>query len=205
MGTRNGSFFCGILLSAVSMGLPARSAALPAEATVLVFLQNQAGVPERICASARNEVVRLYSLIGVNVRFVAKVRSDATRIRVIALVPWQPDDRAVPDSALGVTYGTRERRARMAYVFWRRVERASQQFTASLLNVLAAAMAHELGHMLLPEGSHAKRGLMEAPWNANHFRLASAGLLHFSPETAALIRGALIDSPSVIVGRRVPE
>ena len=45
--------------------------------------------------------------------------------------------------------------------------------------------------VLLPDDSHAKHGLMEANWDSGHFRLASAGLLHFSQETAALIRQGL--------------
>jgi hypothetical protein len=68
------------------------------------------------------------------------------------------------------------------------VERASQAFTASLDKVLAVAIAHELGHMLLPSGKHSKFGLMRAPWDANHFRSASAGLLTFSDDSARRIR-----------------
>jgi hypothetical protein len=72
-------------------------------------------------------------------------------------------------------------------VFWSRVERASSSFTASLDRVLAVAIAHEIGHMLLPDGKHAKSGLMAAPWDPSHFRSASAGLLLFSEASAELI------------------
>jgi hypothetical protein len=58
---------------------------------------------------------------------------------------------------------------------------------------LAVAIAHELGHMLLPDGRHAKHGLMTAPWDSSHFRSAAAGLLLFSPESARLIQQALLE------------
>jgi hypothetical protein len=86
-------------------------------------------------------------------------------------------------------------------VFWRRVERASQKFSASLYHVLAISIAHELGHTILPKESHAARGLMEANWNSAHFRSASAGLLHFSSETAALIRREV--NTEITVAQRV--
>ena len=102
---------------------------------------------------------------------------------------------------LGLTNVDHEGRGYRAYVFWLRVERASQTFAASLYNVLAIAIAHELGHTILPNGSHATRGLMEPAWYSAHFRSASAGLLHFFSETAALIRRALISE--VTVAQRV--
>jgi hypothetical protein len=42
--------------------------------------------------------------------------------------------------------------------------------------------------MLLPNGKHAKFGLMTAAWDANHFRSASAGLQLFSDDSANRIR-----------------
>jgi len=204
MGSRNSCFFAAILTGAAFAGVPAVSGA-QSETVVLVLLQNQAGVSEGIAAKARDEVVRLYGLIGVDVQFVASVTPPDTRLRVIALVSWQLDDRVVPDSALGVTYSAPDRRSQIAYVFWRCVTRSSQKFTASLPMVLAVAIAHELGHMLSPDGSHAKRGLMEAAWNANHIGAASVGLLHFSPESAALIRRGVMNGAAVVVSGKVPE
>ena len=164
---------------------------------MLVLLQNDADVPPAVVARAQAEVVRLYGLIGVEVAWVTKVPEPGRRLRIVCLVAWEPADRRIPESVLGVTNTSRGDRGILAYVFWRRVERASLTFTASLHHVLAIAMAHELGHMLLPDGSHAKRGLMEEGWNSGHFRAASAGLLHFADESGALIRRGLIVEASL--------
>ena len=80
------------------------------------------------------------------------------------------------------------KRAIRTYVFWPRVERAACEFGAVVDKVLAIAIAHELGHMLLPDGSHAKSGLMAGPWNSSHFRSAAARRLVFSGDSAEQIR-----------------
>ena len=188
MRIRHSTYGAVFLAVGVLMGDPAGASVEPTDPPVLVLLQNDAAVPADVAASAQAEVVRLYKLIGVQVAWVTKVPEFGRRLRVVSLVTWEPAEGTTSASALGLTYGDHRIRATRAYVFWRRVERASQKFTALLPNLLAAAIAHELGHMLLPDGSHANHGLMEASWNSEHFRSASAGFLHFSPETAALIR-----------------
>ena len=151
------------------------------------MLQNDANAPAYLVDRATIEAARLFSLIDIDVVWVTEVPA-AARLRVVSLTTWEPDDRKVETSVLGYTQVAEGKRGIRAYVFWRRVERASQKFTASLDKVLAIAIAHELGHMLLPNGKHAKTGLMQAPWDANHFRAASAGLLAFSTDSTILIR-----------------
>ena len=151
------------------------------------MLQNDANAPSDLVDRARGEVARLYSLIDIDIVWVTEVPAD-TRLRVVSLTTWEPSEKKVQPSVLGYTQVAPGKRGMRGYVFWRRVEQVSQKFTASLENVLAVAIAHELGHMLLPDGKHAKAGLMRAPWDANNFRSASAGLLAFSPDSARVIR-----------------
>jgi hypothetical protein len=151
------------------------------------MLQNDAGAPSDLVDRASREVTRLFSLIDIDIVWVTDVPADA-RLRTVSLTTWEPSEQKVEPSVLGYTHGSPGKRGIRGYVFWRRVERASLQFTASLDKVLAIAIAHELGHMLLPDGKHAKTGLMRAPWDANSFRSATAGLLAFSSDSAALIR-----------------
>jgi hypothetical protein len=177
------------------VGLPANVGAQWVSPPVLVLLQNDAGVPPAVVAKAQAEVVRLYALIGVEVTWVTKVPEPGRALRTICLVAWEPADR--PESVMGLTYTGQGGRGVRAYVFWRRVERASQRFTAAQDNLLSVVIAHELGHMLLPNQPHAKRGLMNDPWNSGHFRAASAGLLHFADESGELIRRGLIAEGSL--------
>ena len=154
------------------------------------MLQNEANVESDLAAKAQSEVARLFDLINVNLMWVTEVPAAGIRLRVVSVTTWEPPDR-IPASVLGYTQVAPGKRGTRAYVFWSRVERASSSFTASLDKVLAVAIAHEIGHMLLPDGKHAKSGLMAAPWDPSHFRSASAGLLLFSEASAELIRREL--------------
>jgi hypothetical protein len=180
---------CGFLIVAALVCLPAASSAEPGRPSVLVMLQNLAGAPSALVELAQGEVARLYALIGVEVVWVTEVPDHAGHMRVVCLTTMRPPRGVnVADSALGYTLLPRGKRAILTYVMWRRVESASGKFTTAIDKVLAMAIAHELGHMLLPDARHAKSGLMRAIWDGNAFRSAGAGLLVFSPDSADLIR-----------------
>jgi hypothetical protein len=186
-------------------GLAADGAAQPVGPVVTVLLQNDARVPSDVASRAQVEVTRLYRLIGVEVTWVTRIPPPGGgRARVVSLVTWEPAEGEVPPSVLGLTYGSREKRGYLGYIFWQRVVRASQKYKAALYNLLAAAIAHELGHMLLPDGSHSRQGLMAEPWNDTHLGSASAGLLHFTAGTGRLIRRGLNDQ-AALTTRREPD
>ena len=62
---------------------------------------------------------------------------------------------------------------------------------AELDQLLGHAMAHELGHILLGTGSHAKTGLMQPGWGDSALDDISKGRLLFSSKDAARIRVAV--------------
>jgi hypothetical protein len=186
-----------VLVAAAWLELAGNGIAEPAGPRVVVLLHDEARVPLDVVTRARAEVQRLYGLIGVEIEWAAAVPAGNQRLRVVSLVSWEPPFKMAPEPALGVSPGGPARPGRIAYVFVPRVERAAQRFSVSIYNLLAAAIAHELGHMLLPNGWHASNGLMAATWNPDHCRSASAGLLHFTPQTAAVIRRGLIEEVGI--------
>jgi hypothetical protein len=200
MTTRFSACFSTFQVVAAMAGLSVVTGA-EAAPTVLVMLQNDAAVSPDLVNRAQADVVRLFALIDVVITWVTEVPRDGARLRVVSLTTWEPAESKIPASVLGYTQAGIDKRGVRAYVFWHRVERSSQKFTASLDRVLAIAIAHELGHMLLPTNAHARRGLMQAPWDSEHFRSASAGLLHFSPETANAIRRGLTSADAVLATR----
>jgi hypothetical protein len=56
--------------------------------------------------------------------------------------------------------------------------------------VLAAAIAHEIGHLLLFY-AHSKTGIMRADWNQSDFRQAAHGQLLFTAEQGTQIRNRM--------------
>jgi hypothetical protein len=57
--------------------------------------------------------------------------------------------------------------------------------------VLACAIAHELGHLLLPMRGHSAAGLMRACWSRDEFQRAEQGQLKFSADEIVGIRAGL--------------
>lgn len=55
--------------------------------------------------------------------------------------------------------------------------------------VLSYTIAHEIGHLLLPQG-HSFTGIMQGRPNALEWQRAARGALRFSPMQAALLREA---------------
>jgi hypothetical protein len=180
-----------VLLFAVGVTSTTATASERVRPTVFAMLSNQAKADTTLLVSAEAEVTRLYALIDVDLIWLTRVPGPDTRLHIICLVTWEPSENKVSRSVLGYTPTSPGHRGILGYVFLRRVEQASQRFKARVDNVLAVSIAHELGHMRLPDGSHSKTGLMQAPWDSTHFRSASAGLLLFSEETAVLIRRGL--------------
>ena len=209
----------GLLVVAGLTGL-ARPAAADPIPTLTINLQvpRHVNVPLNIVALAKDEVTRIYRDAGVKIIWINAASSGSRSLLpqssgtsdpgfALVVLPREMTDQmtvateAVATEALGVAIGTREHRGRMAYVFYSRVERiarthlnvshdAVRRDLYSIV-VLAHAMAHEIGHLLLPYG-HSPTGLMRADWNAKDLDLALVGRLNFTSEQAELIRGRLL-------------
>ena len=202
---------------AVVVGLTglARPAAADPIPTLPIVLQvaGHGNVPLHIVALAKAEVTRIYRDAGVNVVWIDATSSGGWSHRLqssgtfdpgfalVVLPPEMSDQLPVAATALGVAIGTSEHRGRLAYVFYNRVEHiarthlnvshdAVRRDLYSIV-VLAHAMAHEIGHLLLPYG-HSPTGLMRADWNAKDLDLALDGRLNFTSAQAELIRGQLL-------------
>lgn len=69
-----------------------------------------------------------------------------------------------------------------AWVFYGRVVAQARDGGHFLPTVLGHAMAHEIGHLLLGQGSHTNSGIMKGFWGQNELRQAATGGLRFTPK-----------------------
>jgi len=60
--------------------------------------------------------------------------------------------------------------------------------SASTAQILAHAMAHEIGHLLLNLETHSDSGIMRATWDVRTLQDACYGYLLFTPQQAELMR-----------------
>ncbi len=167
-------------------------------AAIVLQLHNLAGVPAPVVDTARSELTRVYDGLGVHVEWAragdARI-DDPGIVRVVLLARETGDLRQMSDTVMGAAVRT-VNDTRIVYVFYERIRVEAERFGVSTALVLAYAMAHELGHLLMPGRGHSPTGLMRACWGRDDFQRADQGLLHFSRDQAALIREALLDTPA---------
>ena len=201
------------------MGLTGLARAAAADPTpslgIALYACEDGSIPPNVVSRAKAEMTRIYRHAGIKVLWTdtapTTIGPDARPlptssgpgpdVTLIILSREMTDQLTVATTALGGAAGTREHRGRMAYVFYNRVEGIARTHVNTsprrptsnndYVIVLAHAMAHEIGHLLLPYG-HSATGLMRADWDGQDLRLAVRGRLIFTPEQAALIRTRLL-------------
>lgn len=97
---------------------------------------------------------------------------------------------SIPPEVMGAVVRDNQGHA-TAWVLFERIERASDRFALDSGLVLGQAMAHEIGHLLLPRGTHGPAGIMRASWRMEDMRDGVQGQLGFSEAEAALIHARL--------------
>ncbi len=96
-------------------------------------------------------------------------------------------DRQQPHTA---SFGQASRVTKRAYIFCERVLAHAHSTGSDPGRVLGLVLAHEIGHMLLPEHSHTGLGSMKAAWIGT-----ISAIPEFLPEQAATIRTLLSARP----------
>jgi len=76
-------------------------------------------------------------------------------------------------------------------IFSDRVEAVSRTTLTSFYRVLAYALAHELGHVLLRSSVHEQSGLMKGIWTKADWQRAAVTVIAFAPQDASFIAGEL--------------
>jgi len=81
----------------------------------------------------------------------------------------------------------------LATVYVDRVESVARVAGIDASQVLGLAMAHEIGHVLLDNNTHAPSGLMRADWSRSELRRKDAAAWHFLDAEAAHVRSAAME------------
>jgi hypothetical protein len=150
--------------------------------TVVLHVDDGAGVAARPFDKAKTEVERIYTAAGITIVWgsgtgPAGVGSDGRLHLVVAIRGDAPAE--MRGEALGAAF----RPASRAYVYLdaiaAMIARSQDNFSLALGHVIA----HEVGHLLLPPNSHSSSGIMRA-----EIDLRRAGFDRFTDEQAAMIR-----------------
>jgi len=173
---------------------------LAASAQVLnVTVLDYADVPAATMSDAQEVFTAIYRKTGGRVvwRVETRVWQPGERVR-LADVPGDIVLRICSEemakgltrreSLMGYVQPVAENElARVATVFYHRVEELKGATGSATSQVLGAALAHELGHLLLGKGAHSRAGIMRCPWDTGELRAIHQGRLVFDRVQSVLI------------------
>jgi hypothetical protein len=177
----------------VLVGVAGASGPVRAEdAAIAVHVEDYARIPGEDRAVVQREVEQIYANAGVTVSWAGPLRvpqhewpRDGVRRVALAIVnieaPFAGSPTDTPD-VLGRAAAGFSR----AWVFANRVMEAARTGTVDANVLLARVIAHEVGHVLLPDQQHAQRGIMRANLEREH-----VGFFGFTPEQAASMRAGI--------------
>jgi hypothetical protein len=162
--------------------------------TIVLLVVDQAGVDPDVMMRAKWAARRVYDGIGIRLVWVGSTR-DAYRFVVNIIAGTIGTD--VSGKKMGLAPGQRERRGKLAYALYGRIQDLALTTGTDPGILLGHVIAHEIGHLLLPYDSHAESGLMRAGWDTQQALRARTGSLTFTSQEAVLMREAAERSTSV--------
>jgi hypothetical protein len=104
------------------------------------------------------------------------------------LPPSMTRDVASAGDTFGLALTEKDRPGTNVIIFYGRVAELARAESLYKWDILAAVMAHEIGHLLLLGTGHSPTGIMRAKLNRWDLLQAGRGQLKFTPEQSLLIR-----------------
>jgi hypothetical protein len=166
---------------------------------IAVLAYNYAAVTPDVMRAASEKVGVIYKSAGVDLVWIEPLGTDPTdqgavatptkmfTVRVLVRPTrrdhWEPSRTSVMGMALAS-----EATGGVLFLFYDQVVRVARQYRQPLADILAVALAHEMGHVLLPSPAHSPTGIMRAAWEGDDIQDALAGPLEFTPAEAETIR-----------------
>ena len=151
--------------------------------SITVRLRNDAGISESVIGLARAAAVKVFSAAGVQ---LILWRNAALTVVLLSADGGRRMHQVA--EAMGYAPSSGGEGGRIAYVLSDRVEQLSRTRGTDMAAVLGVALAHELGHLLLPSNVHTMAGLMRKDWTRRDFQNVRDGLPLFTPEQATDVR-----------------
>jgi hypothetical protein len=176
-------------------------------ARLTVYVYNYAEVPASILEGTRKEASRILARAGVEVLWVEcpvgkalpnpscehPVRPNEIWLRILP----RPNKamKTIARDIGGIAYRVGEDTGSgLIAVFYDSVEEIAEQFNVSKGVVLGLAATHEMGHLLLPSGAHAGRGIMQARLSRPEWGQAARGELVFAAEESKQMTTSILSS-----------
>jgi hypothetical protein len=167
--------------------------------TITLRVVNEAHVDDRILGKAKQEAVWMLARAGVKLLWLDCVDGGEDRkkddpclaqsapndfwLRITSYRPRRTDSNMLGFSDL---YGSMENG--VAGVYYPRVTEIVEKALANSSEILATAVVHEVGHLILGAQAHHRSGVMMAQWGPKQLQLIDLGMMDFAPDQVKLLQ-----------------
>ena len=143
-------------------------AAADSEPVVVLHVTNDAHVSRGDLTEAQQQASRVYEAAGVRTIWTdgaaQTAQPDGAFHIDVVLVPYDKTAGNPHGKGAAKAFGKTWQPTRRAYVFYNPIFDHAMRTGSNVARLLAAVIAHEVGHILLPAGSHSPSGIMRANW-----------------------------------------
>ena len=172
--------------------------AKPLEAPRLaVFVNDYAGAAPAVLERAKSQVSLIYQVAGVEIDWIDRDDprlGDDEFLKSIVTVTLYSAEMASRFNREDDAVGRAVSGGRTVTVLYHRLEDVWDGHSDQAAFLLGNVIAHEIGHLVLPRGSHSPTGLMVAEMNIS---MATSRPLFFTPEQGRIIRSALASAKAL--------
>jgi hypothetical protein len=187
----------GLFFSAVVVFIPRESWAETSQPpAVRVVIHDSTSIAEPTLAEAREFFVTVFRSAGIEIDgagdappCAAGGTARAFCVQVL-LRPHNSQFEPGKVRTMGVALAADANRA-VVSVFLDAVVDVARRYRQPIGKVLGIALAHEIGHVLLPPPSHSASGIMRGSWEGDALRHAIGGDIVFTDRQAVLMRERL--------------
>jgi hypothetical protein len=171
--------------------------------TIAVKVYNYAAAPADVMRAASEKVAVIYRSAGVDLVWIEPLgagttddgaAATSTRMFTVTVLvrptrrdQWEPSRKSVMGMALAS-----DAMGGVLFLFYDQIVRVARQYRQPLADILAVAITHEIGHVLLPSPAHSPTGIMRAAWEGDDIQDAHVGPLDFTPAEAETIRRRVV-------------
>lgn len=168
---------------------PTVSAATDQDPVIAVRVEGRASVDDESLRRAQAFATEIYAQAGVVLEWTSTPTTEPDGALTIVLTTTKTAPRGIAPESMGVAPSPNDgTRGTRAYIFMDKVLAFTSAHKVAAGYVLACAMAHEIGHLLLPPNAHRDDGIMRGNWHPGLFPPRAPGLPGFPVDQARLLR-----------------
>ena len=169
----------------------ATAADAPERATIILHLDDFANLLPDDLNDTVKVARRIFDMAGIRTiwrhgRAEAPKIEGALHVKVLLLSREMGEKKLAADSVGAAVLGQAAKACGRAYIFWHRVAALAARNRVDLADLLGRVIAHEVGHLVLPENSHSATGIMTAGLD-----MRANAAPTFTPEQIVAIRQTL--------------